>query len=179
MAGTSSPTLTAWVVWCSNDSATATVSVSTDYIWPKWCSSVTSATTSVTATSVNVTSNAWLFWAGHEAKLGDVRERLEEQRRALERAEALLQMLLDGEQQKQFTKDRTFEVIGSQSKRRYRIRHGIHGNVRLLDEAGKEIASFCAQPHGVPDADAVLAQKLMLETAEDDFLKVANRRAIA
>ena len=46
---------------------------------------------------------------------------------------------------------------------------------RRTDDAGVEIRSFCIHPtERVPDADSMLAQKLMLETDHDRFLKTAN-----
>lgn len=64
----------------------------------------------------------------------------------------------------------------------YRIRWGSHGNVSLVHRAGtreeQEAVSYCIQPPGVPAGDAMLAQKLMLETDEASFLRIANARQL-
>jgi hypothetical protein len=65
------------------------------------------------------------------------------------------------------------------SGRRYRIERRTHGNVVLYDERGREVRRLCAQPHGVPVDDAVLAQKFQLEADEAAFLRVANATEIA
>jgi hypothetical protein len=95
---------------------------------------------------------------------------------AIARARALLVSMLDVKQRKQYERERFFEVVARGSRRRYRIREGTHGNVRLLDDSGKEVTSYCAQPLGVPVGDSMLAQALMLEHDEDAFLRVANAR---
>jgi hypothetical protein len=97
-----------------------------------------------------------------------------ERRAAIERARALLHAMLSVQQREQLQREQFFEVIGHHSQKRYRVRQGSHGNVRLLDKAGREVTSYCAQPHGVPTEDSMLAQKLALEHEEQAFLKVAN-----
>lgn len=95
---------------------------------------------------------------------------------AQQRARDLLASSLTGEQRESLAARGYFDIaIGGA---RYRIHQGTHGNVRLLGEGDREVASFCAQPDGVPAEDAMLAQKLMLETDERAFLAVANRRAL-
>lgn len=61
--------------------------------------------------------------------------------------------------------------------RHYRIRQGTHGNVRLIQDE-REVTSYCIQPDGVPAEDAMLAQKLLLETDEPSFLRIANARPL-
>lgn len=89
------------------------------------------------------------------------------------RAERLLLGALGPEQRKDLTEKNCF-YLHTQSGRRYRIDRGTHGNVKLVDEKNGVISRFCAQPPGVPAEDAMLAQKLMLETDEQSFLRVAN-----
>ena len=87
---------------------------------------------------------------------------------------------LDDEQRKLFKLGRHFMVHSRDAKRRYKIEYGTAGNVKLLREDGKAVASFCIHPEiHVPTEDVMLAQKLLLETAEDEFLRIANRTAIS
>jgi hypothetical protein len=97
-----------------------------------------------------------------------------ERDRAKRRARRLLTSNLTKEQHESLEKFGFFEVVVE--GKTYRIRQGTHGNVRLLGADGKESKSFCIQPNGVPDEDAMLAQKLMLETDEASFLRIANAR---
>jgi hypothetical protein len=93
---------------------------------------------------------------------------------ARDRARALLLSMLDQKQKEQLQRDRFFEVIARGSKRRYRIREGSHGNVKLLDDKGREVVSYCGQPANVPVEDSMLAQKLQIEHDEVEYLKRAN-----
>jgi hypothetical protein len=69
-----------------------------------------------------------------------------------------------------------FEVVGSDSRRRYRIYHGAATNVYQMDLGGGFHAGWCFMPHGelVP-GDVMLAQKIALETNERSALMVANK----
>ena len=105
------------------------------------------------------------------------RERVEAQKRlkAKTRAKKLLMDHITKEQRESLEKHGFFEVlVGGKT---YRIRQGTHGNVRLI-ENGKETKSFCIQPNDIPDEDAMLAQKLLLETDEAAFLRIANARVL-
>lgn len=96
--------------------------------------------------------------------------------RARARARRLLKRTLTDDQRAMLRKLGYFEVEGSRTSRIYRIKTGIVRNVILLDARGREVEQLCAHPAGsVPDFDAMLAQKLMLEAAEDDFLGIANK----
>jgi flagellar biosynthesis GTPase FlhF len=106
------------------------------------------------------------------------RRKTEEERRkaeqeAKDRAEALLLRYLSEQQKEQLRLHNYFHVVVGEDT--YRIKRGFAGNVKLLDKEGREIRSFCIHPRErVPDADAMLAQKLMLETDLPQFLKTAN-----
>ncbi len=110
------------------------------------------------------------------------RERVEiqlvEERAAREKAELLLEQHLNEMQIRDLRERGYFEVVSHSrdgKRRKYRIRRGQHGNVRLVDERGKETNQYCIHPSvRVPDADAMLAQKLCLESNEELFLKTAN-----
>ena len=176
-----------WGYWISSETSVITCAVGTDSIWLNW-----------TATSTG-TLSPWAdaTTAGHEyvykkTRAAMRREREEAQRKQYEeeitrrkakaaeaKAEQLLVALLSLSQRAELEKDRTFTVIGGKTKRRYRVAAGqTHGNVKEVDENGKIVASLCCQPENVPTWDANLAQKLMLERCEDEFLRIANRRAV-
>lgn len=89
------------------------------------------------------------------------------------RAEELLVSILTPQQRVDLKmKNRFFLHIG---EKRYRVDRGQHGNVKLVDAQDKVVESYCIQPRGgLPDADAMAAQVLMLETDEASFLRVAN-----
>lgn len=104
------------------------------------------------------------------------REHERKQRAAQERAEQLLVSWLTPEQRGQYERDRCFEVVGSRSRRRYRIRHGRQMNVYALDADGREAQGYCFLPQGnLVEGDCMLAQKIALETDERAALKIANK----
>lgn len=102
-----------------------------------------------------------------------------EQTRAVDRAKGLLIEYLTPEQ-RDTLRQRGWFIVTGRSGTRYRINaanNNYSGNVHVLD--GDRIAArLCAHLDGsLPFWDHILAQKLMLENAEDDFLKIANRSA--
>lgn len=99
--------------------------------------------------------------------------RVAEIENAKEKAYKLLLSSLD-DKQKTELKDKGFFHCKSRKGVVYRIYKGTHGNVKRLDDKGKEIEKLCIQPDNVPDFDAMLAQKLHIEYNEDDFRKTAN-----
>jgi hypothetical protein len=91
------------------------------------------------------------------------------------RARKLLVDFLEDGQRASFEKDRYFIVHSRDGLRRYKVTHKRSGNVKLIDSNGKDLASFCIHPQiECPDEDTMLAQKLMLETDEKEFLRIAN-----
>lgn len=92
---------------------------------------------------------------------------------AKRRARKLLVEHLNAAQRESYEKHGYFVVEVNGTK--YRIDQGTHGNVKELDKAGKPVFVYCIQPSGVPDEDAMLAQKLNLEANEASFKRVANR----
>jgi hypothetical protein len=84
------------------------------------------------------------------------------------RAEELLRSCLTEVQQSQLQRHGWFEVTAA-SGRAYRVYRGYAGNV--ISEGQR----FCI--HGspdLPDADQMLGQKLLIETDEATFLRIAN-----
>jgi hypothetical protein len=93
-----------------------------------------------------------------------------------ERGFELLTHNLSPAQRKQYALHGYFDVIGGDTGRRYRIRHGCLMNVERLDQSGRRIQSLCFTPIGrLPVGDIMLAQKIALELFESDAVRIANR----
>lgn len=163
---------------------------STTATWTTWTTTLSANTT--------VTSTVWMHWTDPPApQLTDEEiaarhaERVE-QRRVKEaaeaavraRAEETLRAVLDAEQWASWEREKHFELI-TQSGRRYRIRRGVSGNVRLIED-GAEREALCAHPPTsvqdddgrhlgrLPMEDVVIAQVLALQTDEEGFRRTAN-----
>lgn len=106
--------------------------------------------------------------------------RMQEIETAKTRAEGLLREHLSERQREDLAAKGYFDVCAvdfrAGTRRYYRIKRGRAQNVFLLDGPhGREVKRLCCHPHEqVPDADTMLAQKLMLEMNEELFLKLAN-----
>jgi len=113
------------------------------------------------------------------------RERLErEHRRQIkERARAILLAHLTDEQKDTLERLGWFVVEGGMSGTRYRIRAsaGLVANIDMLEgfEGDRITHRLCAHCdlNQIPLHDHLLAQKLMLESDEFEFLRIANRHA--
>lgn len=96
------------------------------------------------------------------------------------RARQLLLDHLTDDQRLSLERNGWFIVIGGHSRRRYKIiaaNDNFAGNIHVLD-GERTVARLCGHcDHTIPFNDQILAQKLMLENAEEDFLKLANRQA--
>ncbi len=91
------------------------------------------------------------------------------------RAMRLLEKHLTPPQLRQFKKKTCFTVIAKDGKT-YRIENGSSGNVFLM-EGRKKVIQYCIvfKDHApLPNFDLMLAQKLILETDPELFLKTAN-----
>ena len=96
-----------------------------------------------------------------------------------ERSLQLLRSWLSPKQTQQWDALSEFEVVGSHTETRYRIRRGKVMNVHELDQTGNIVAHWCFAPKGdLALGDILLAQKIALETMERDALKMANRNYI-
>ena len=83
---------------------------------------------------------------------------------------------LSPEQRAEFDDSGTFEVVGCDSGKRYRIYRGTAQNVFETDDAGQLKVGLCFTPYGgLVAGDVMLAQKIALETNESGALAVANR----
>jgi len=167
---------TIWVEWnnvytASTSIATPIISssstncISTIGIWTIWNQAYISSAPSTPVNNVELTARL-------------ARERAEAEK-AMNRAEALLQEALNAKQREELAQKGFFslDVLNQNGQRRqYRIRRGRSRNVQQVDPvSGNVLKHLCAHPRElVPDADTMLAQKLMLETAEAEFLRIAN-----
>jgi hypothetical protein len=96
-----------------------------------------------------------------------------------EKAMALLENWLTPEQRECFRANRHFMVVGSVSKKTYRIDIGQVFNVHQLDVTGYPIRRLCFVPDNTQHVgDVMLAQKIMLETDEDRALRIANKQPL-
>ena len=94
-------------------------------------------------------------------------------RRASERSLDLLVHCLTPAQRTEFARSSTFKVRG-ESGQQYRITYGTTSNVEVLGPSGTVARRLCAIPAGdLPIPAVMLAQKLMLETQESEFLRIA------
>jgi len=95
---------------------------------------------------------------------------------AEKKALTLLRPWLSPEQAQQYDSQNHFEVIGSDTGTRYRIRYGFMMNIDQLDSAGNNVCEWCFLPVGnLASGDCMLAQKIALETFEIKALAIANR----
>jgi hypothetical protein len=95
---------------------------------------------------------------------------------AQQRALTLLRLWLSPEQAAQYNSKKHFDVIGSDTGTRYRIRYGQITNIDQLDSAGDKVCAWCFVPEGnLAAGDCMLAQKIALETFEAKVLAIANR----
>jgi len=121
--------------------------------------------------------------AAREELARQARERDAAQRRvfmdtAKSRARKLLLSMLNPMQQKQLDEKNYFDLTvfsKDGSQRVYRIEHGYAGNVKLLGADGQPVKRYCIHADSrLPNEDQMLAQKLLLEANEEDFLRIAN-----
>jgi len=164
---TSGATASTWRTWTTDNTG------STAAVWITWSAATTGSTTVITS-QFAVRTPEPITAAERERMAAQAADYAEQRRKAIACARALLLAMLTHQQREQLQRDQFFEVIAKHSKRRYRIRQGTHGNVRLLDDAGREVVRYCGQPPGVPEDDAMLAQKLQLEHDEAEYLRRAN-----
>ncbi len=91
------------------------------------------------------------------------------------RAEHLLREWLTPRQADQYSAFRSFEVVGCDTGKRYRIYRARVMNIAELDADGEVARQWCVVPEGaLPVEDIMLAQKIALERRESDTLAVAR-----
>ena len=92
---------------------------------------------------------------------------------------ALLSEWLSPEQRDQFDATKAFDVVGSHTGKRYRIRYGTATNVFEIDGTATPVIGLCFLPSGgLVAGDVMLAQKITLETDECAALLVAHRFSV-
>jgi hypothetical protein len=96
-----------------------------------------------------------------------------ERRRGHERSLNLLLRCLTPAQRAEFKASNAFKVRG-ESGQRYRITYGTTANVEVLSQSGAVLRQLCAGPLELPTPAVMLAQKLMLENREAEFLRIAR-----
>jgi hypothetical protein len=109
------------------------------------------------------------------------RKRKEEHAAAKKRAELLLTSILTDAQRETWEKEKFFEIVVAGKVYRLRERGNYAQRVQLV-EAGKPLVEYCIHPsatHELPAPDVLLAQKLLLETNELEFLRIANATRLA
>ncbi|MCS3449455.1 MULTISPECIES: hypothetical protein [Bradyrhizobium] len=109
------------------------------------------------------------------ATLAAIWDRWKAYERIEARGLALLSAWLSPEQRAQFEKHNRFDVIGSESGKRYRICYGTSTNVYEMDGGDRIVLGWCFRPVGsLVAGDVMLAQKIALETDERATLMVAK-----
>ena len=141
-----------WVTWIATGTASTNATVA---IWGNWTCYTSGATWAANNVAPAVTQIAPSLEAG-------------------QKAETLLRDMLAPEQRYFLDKMSKF-VVESELGNRYEIRRGRMQNVFQLGLDGKPTHKLCAHPADwLPDADTMLAQKLMLESDEQAFRQLAN-----
>jgi hypothetical protein len=98
------------------------------------------------------------------------------------RARRLLMQMLNEDQQKELDDKNHFHLtVHSRdgSMKVYRVDYGFQGNVKLIGSDGKPDRSYCIHSDSrLPYEDQMLAQKLLLEANEPEFLRIANESIV-
>ena len=181
-ATSSSANTTAWTQW--NDTGTAAS------VWTYWASTTNGTTNQPWTQWIQAPQgNQYTVTVGLPQRQQTTEEvaawkrMVEEQERkkqnAQKRALELLKEILTKTQNEAFDKDKCIPVDAPSGKK-YVIEKGRSGNVYSIKD-GKKIERYCIHPSDqeVPEADVMLAQKLMLEADEEEFLRIANRTRLA
>lgn len=166
---TANDSVTTWRLWISSGTTTASPQA--------WQPTAEYGRTEETAEARAI--REWL-WAedAYVRRWLDAESRWQRQQ-ASERAEMLLLEHLSEQQRAEWRENGYFTVVGG-SGRRYRIKRGRQHNIDELDSNGRRIANLCGHVgDAVPDEDNVLIQKLMLETDEEQFRRIANISRVA
>jgi hypothetical protein len=108
-----------------------------------------------------------------------VRSHIRARKSAEQRGFALLRSWLTPEQAKQWNSRREFDVIGGDTRKRYRLTRGAVMNIHAFNSANRIVAQWCSAPAGnLATGDVLLAQKIALETLESRALAFANTSAL-
>lgn len=180
---TCSDNIITWANWNQdyiNGLTTATSSIISDSVWIYWNQGWVPGAGTNYQTSEEIAAQTAIMYAAEAERQARQRVASRAREESRLRAEELLLQNLDKEQAAQFQRERAFEVYTQGRTKRYRVGYGTAGNVSLLDGKGVVVAKFCIHPEvACPTEDVMLAQKLLLETDEGTFLKIANRTPMA
>jgi len=154
-----------WTIWATNSANTT----SNGLTWLVWNGEITSGGSTGTITVDNIPHVHQVVQATVYQSPPPFPSRDE---RAERRAEALLKAFLTPEQRKQLAEMSAF-LVKSETGKTYKISKKKSRNVTLLGQGGQPILGYCAVAD-VPLADQMLTQKLMLETNEAEFCRLAN-----
>lgn len=164
-------------VTCSNSS----YHDSSIIMWPQWHNSI--MMTEDEYIIAIETERARILFEQERHQEYERREsiRIEEQKVAVEKAQQILLDHLTPNQKEAVEKNGWFVIEGGMSKKKYKIKtRTVAGNVEEIDDKGIVIAKYCCHiSHNFPSPDHHLAQKLMLEWDESEFLKIANKTNVA
>lgn len=149
----------------------ATTAATLDGTFYTWVTNDSTASTE-TITSISSTDTAWATWSGSYYIIDDQIDNFRTVDEC-ERAKKLLRESLSDQQRQDYDEYGHFYVEGNDSGQRYRINEGRMVNINVMD--GEDIKyNLCAHVRDyVPDPDNMLAQKLMLENCEQQFLDIA------
>lgn len=160
---------TTWQVWTTSNATTMTGAA-----WDYWVTTALGTTNTLTGTyrpdplTEDQLRQQRAQWEERQA-----RERADREE-AVKRAETLLHGALT-RHQRQMLKSRRRFYVRSQHGRRYEIERGHHANVYEVDRRGRRLARLCIYTTGgTPEGDCMLAQKLHLQSNEDEFRRVAH-----
>jgi hypothetical protein len=161
-----------------------------DQTWQMWNQSITTA-----ATNVQYYQQTWANWNQQfgtatisysqpitsqdqwEAARLAVAQEDQKQKLIKERAKAILYSMLTPEQREEYEFGHSFHLqVG---KTWYRIGRGLPV-YQVKEHCGKALVSYCIHPRvDLPIEDIHLGQKLLLESNEKEFLKIANATRMA
>jgi len=177
---------TAWYYWVTSSASTGgTCSTSTSSNNTAWYAWNNSTGTSTTTAYIDEANEVWERWTEnqHSAHVQAQQQELARKRRIREarirrmkelRAKRLLKQHLN-EEQRAMLNDKDHFYMRAASGQLYRIRNGRSGNVDVMHDESRRQHSLCAHPNDYcPNYDTMLAQKLMLETNEEEFKRIAN-----
>ena len=159
-----------WYNWNSNITITSTIELN---IWSQWNTVYYTGESIQPYKQTEEQIKKAKEYAEQIAKENEIR--IAKEKKIEETAKQLLKEILNDEQNKQFDEKGYFELTSIKSGNIYRINKGRCRNVQLLDKDRKKVQTLCFHPQErVHDYDTMVAQKLMLESCEDEVRKVAN-----
>jgi hypothetical protein len=169
-----------WPLWHNSTATNSAITAATfasNTIWPTWHQVVVQLTEEEYRALVEAQRQQELQHLEEIRRLSaEAEERNKLKQEAEKRAKAILIEHLTPEQQETVEKNKWFVVIGGKTGKPYRIRtSGYQGNVEQLENSTPKTRFCCHASHALPLSDHHLTQKMMIESDECEFLRVANR----